>query len=87
MAFETNRGTIDIDQHRPSILSGGTDAVELVSTDAAAKTAGNIGIWDDAGNLIDGGIAGGPITVNGSATVLVNNVAVSYDDTVTVNGA
>ena len=55
------------------------------SADIFDPATNNYTVAVTGGSSSSSGSSGG-ITVNGTPTVLINGIAVSYDDTVTVNG-
>ncbi len=61
-------GNIDISQVKTGQLSGGTNAVDIVTTDGSTKTATHVATWDANANLVDGGAAPVPATRTISTT-------------------
>lgn len=56
----TTSGNISaIAQTRVQELSGGVNAVQIVTTDGGTKTSGNGGVWEANGNLVDSGSPAG----------------------------
>jgi len=81
------RGNIDYDQIAIDARHGNGPRVQMFKPTGTGR---NIATFDECGNTVDSTVniadVGG-IGVNGTPTILVNGVAVSFDDIIEINGA
>jgi hypothetical protein len=75
-------------QAGPVTVSGADSVLPPSSISQGGASSGDVLVWDGTAwvPVTPAGVVGAPITVNGASTVTVNGAAVSYDDTILING-
>jgi small nuclear ribonucleoprotein (snRNP)-like protein len=83
-----NRGNFDVvDQTRLDQLSGGSDAVQVITTDGSTKTPGHLVALDTHGNLVDAGISIASVSASlASAGTTHTEILTDSNGPITSNG-